>query len=97
MLLLKNLMDNGDMNMDGKVISLTELNEFANMSVSDFVHQKYGDGWTLESDFSTLKGAVLIFKDKNDVKYTIEYIRNENGVLVPNKILRICDVIVDIK
>ena len=31
MLSLKNLMDNGDMNMDGKVISLTELNEFANM------------------------------------------------------------------
>lgn len=97
MLLLKNLMDNGDMNMDGKVISLTELNEFANMSVPDFVHQKYGDGWTLESDFSTLKGSVRIFKDKNDVKYTIEYIRNENGVLVPNKILRICGVIVDIK
>lgn len=97
MLLLKNLMDNGDMNMDGKVISLTELNEFANMSVSDFVHQKYGGGWTLESDFSTLKGAVRIFKDKNDVKYTIEYIKNENGVLVPNKILRICGVIVDIK
>ena len=97
MLSLKNLMDNGDMNMDGKVISLTELNEFANMSVSDFVHQKYGDGWTLESDFSTLKGAVRIFKDKNDVKYTIDYIRNENGVLVPNKILRICGVIVDIK
>jgi hypothetical protein len=90
-------MDNGDMNMDGKVISLTELNEFANMSVSDFVHQKYGDGWTLESDFSILKGAVRIFKDKNDVKYTIEYIKNENGVLVPNKILRICGVIVDIK
>ena len=38
MLSLKNLMDNGYMNMDGKVISLTELNEFANMSVSDFVH-----------------------------------------------------------
>lgn len=38
MLSLKNLMDNGDMNMDGKVISLTELNEFANMSVSDFVY-----------------------------------------------------------
>lgn len=46
---------------------------------------------------STLKGAVRIFRDKNDIKYTIEYIRNENGVLVPNKILRICGVIVDIK
>lgn len=97
MLSLKNLMGNGDVDMDGKVICLTELNEISNMNVSDFVHQKYGEGWILESDFSTLKGAVRIFRDKNGVKYTIEYIKNENGILVPYKILRICNVIVDFK
>ena len=83
--------------MDGKVISLTELNDISSIPISDFVHQKYGEGWSLESDFSTLKGAVRIFKDKNDVKYTIEYIRNENSVLVPYKILRICGIVVDLR
>lgn len=83
--------------MDGKVISLMELNKISEMNISDFIHQKYGEGWVLESDLSTLKGAVRIFKDKNDVKYTIEYIKNENSILTPYKILRICNVIVDFK
>lgn len=83
--------------MDGKVISLSELNKLSTVNISDFVHQKYGEGWSLESDFSTTNGSIRIFLDKNGVKYTIEYLRNDAGVLIPYKLLRLCNIIVDFK
>ena len=83
--------------MEGKVISLTELNNIYNMDIDEFVHQKYGEGWVLETDLSTSKGCIRIFRDKNDVKYTVEYVRNNYGIMLPCKLLRICNVIVDMK
>ena len=83
--------------MEGKVISLSELNKISNMNISDFVHQKYGDGWYLETDLSTSKGCIRIFRDTNDVKYTVEYVRDSYGIMQPSKLLRICNVIVNMK
>ena len=84
-------------NMDGKVFSLSELNKLSTIDISDFVHQKYGESWSLESEFSTTNGCIRIFLDKKGVKYTIEYQRNEHGTLIPYKLLRLCNVIVDFK
>lgn len=81
--------------MSDKVIKLSELNAISNMDIAKFVQDKYGEGWTLETDLTTSKGSIRIYQDKNGVKYTIEYLRNDYRVMVPYKLLRICNVIVD--
>ena len=86
--------------MKDKVISLTELNKISSLShndIKEFVHKKYGEGWYLESDLFTKTGSIKIFSDTKGVKYTIEFIRNSNGISEPLRVLRICNVIVDFK
>lgn len=83
--------------MESKVISLSELNEISNMNIADFIHQKYGEGWYLETDLSTTKGCIRIFREESGVKYTVEYVRDNYGIMQPYKLLRICNVVVDMK
>lgn len=79
-----------------KVMTMKEINDIQNMNISDFITMKVKEGWESQSRFFTKSGVVCIYKDSRDIKYTIEYEYDDNNVLIPKKLLRICGVTIDL-
>lgn len=58
--------------------------------VRKFVENNYAEGWTVEWEVSLNDSSqIRSFVDKNGYNFKIKYIKNENGVFLPHRVISI--------
>lgn len=77
-----------------KVLSLEELNNISKISISKFIEDKASEGWWLFTETENEAGLLRVYKDNENVKYVIRYIKDDTGSWQPEKLLRICDIVI---
>ena len=78
----------------GKIFTLEELQRISKIDISELIKEKEAEGWKLINEMHCEGYILRVYQDVEKVRYSIKYIQNKDGNWEPNKLLRICDIIV---